>query len=216
MDKFKISSGLFQAILFDFDGVLAESMNVKTEAFAKLFEPYGEETVDKVVVHHIKNGGISRYKKIEYYFSEYLGKPLSEDDVNTVAKKFSELVVEKVVKAAWVKGAKEFLEKHYQTIDLYVVTGTPQEEIMWIIDRRKMNKYFTGIYGTPDTKPVLFRRIMAEKGYDYDKVLYIGDCLSDYHDAVEANIPFLGRVPSGMDSVFPNNIQFISDFLDIE
>jgi len=205
-----------QAILFDFDGVLAESMSVKTEAFTKLFKSYGDEVVKKVVKHHVENGGISRYKKINYYYSEFLNKSLSENELNNIANTFSELVVEKVIKSPWVRGVKEFLEKHYKTIDLYVVTGAPQEEILLIINRRKMEKYFKGVYGTPDLKPTIFRRIMADKGYDYDKVLYIGDCLSDYYDAVEANIPFLGRVPSGMDSVFPSNIQFISDFLDVK
>ena len=38
-----------RTIIFDFDGVLAESVGVKTRAFAKLYEAYGE-TVQKAVV----------------------------------------------------------------------------------------------------------------------------------------------------------------------
>ena len=78
MNGLDISIDTFKIILFDFDGVLAESANVKTEAFAKLFESFGEDIVRKVVKHHVKNGGISRYKKMQYYYSEYLNKPLSE------------------------------------------------------------------------------------------------------------------------------------------
>ena len=48
-----------QAILFDFDGVIADSVHVKTEAFAKIYEPYGKEVVNRVVTHHIANGGVS-------------------------------------------------------------------------------------------------------------------------------------------------------------
>ncbi len=41
-----------KAIFFDFDGVLADSVEIKTLAFAKLFEQYGKEVVNIVVEHH--------------------------------------------------------------------------------------------------------------------------------------------------------------------
>jgi HAD superfamily hydrolase (TIGR01549 family) len=214
MNKSDIQIDLFQAILFDFDGVLAESMNIKTEAFAKLFESYGEEIVKKVVKHHIENGGISRYKKIKYYYTEYLNMPLSENELNDKAKQFSDLVVKKVIEAPWVKGAKKFLEQHHKIADLYIVSGIPQEEIELIVKEREMKKYFKGVYGTPDTKPVHSRRIISKNGYDLEKVLYIGDSLSDYNDAKKANIKFLGRVSDGMKSIFPDNTPIISDFLE--
>ena len=90
MDKINIDS--LQAIFFDFDGVLCECMDVKTEAFAQLFEPFGEDVVKRVVNHHIKHGGISRYKKIEYYYKEFLGQDISQVKVNEIAQNFSDSV----------------------------------------------------------------------------------------------------------------------------
>ena len=54
------------AIVFDFDGVLAESIDVKTRAYALLFRDEGEEVVRKVIDFHLKNGGVSRFKKIRF------------------------------------------------------------------------------------------------------------------------------------------------------
>ena len=34
-----------KAIIFDYDGVIAESVNVKTEAFAELYKHYGIDIV---------------------------------------------------------------------------------------------------------------------------------------------------------------------------
>ncbi|MCK5636085.1 MAG: HAD family hydrolase [Thermoplasmatales archaeon] len=204
-----------QAILFDFDGVLCECMNVKTEAFAELFKPFGEEIVNKVVEHHIENGGISRYHKIRLYYEDFLGKPITKDKVNEIANEFSKLVVEKVIASDYVKGAKEFLEKYYQKIDLYVISGTPQEELDLVVDERNMRKYFKGVFGTPTVKPVHFRRIISENNYDIGKVVYIGDSLSDMKNAQEVNVPFLGRITEENEGFFPENIPTISDFNDI-
>jgi phosphoglycolate phosphatase-like HAD superfamily hydrolase len=205
----------FQAIFLDFDGVLAESMNVKTEAFIKLFEPYGDEIVKKIVQHHKENGGISRYRKLQFYYSEYLHMPLSEQKLEELAQQFSDIVVEKVIEAPEVNGVKKFLNRYYKIIDLYVVSGTPQQEIRLIIQKRGMKKYFKGIYGIPDTKPTIIRRILTEKGYNRKKVLYIGDSLSDYYDALEVNIPFFGRVIEKMAFSFPENVPVFSDFFDL-
>ena len=207
-----ISKDGLQAIFFDFDGVLAESMNVKTEAFAKLFESYGKEIVNKVVKYHIENGGISRYEKIKYYYSEYLSKPLSNSELNAIAKQFSDLVVQKVIEAPEVRGVKEFLERYYKKIDLYVVSGTPQDELMLIIKKRKMKKYFKGIFGAPEAKSSIIKKIISDISYNQERVLYIGDSLSDYRDAKKAKIDFLGRVPKGVRSQFPKNILTFPDF----
>jgi len=205
----------YQAIMFDFDGVLAECMDVKTEAFAQIYEPYGKDVVNKVVKHHVENGGISRYVKIKYYHEEYLKQQINEEQVEKIAKQFSDLVVDKVVKSDWVKGAKEFLEKNYKKIDMYVISGTPEEELKKIVKKRNMEKYFKGVYGSPDTKPVILRRIITKKGYNPDKVMYIGDSLSDYRDSQKAEVKFLGRLLNESVSPFPRNTPEISDFSEI-
>jgi len=205
----------YQAILFDHDGVLAECMDVKTEAFAQIYEPYGEDVVNKVVKHHVENGGISRYVKIKLYHEKYLNQPINEDEVEKIARRFSDLVVDKVVKSDWVAGAKEFLEKYYEKIDMYIISGTPEVELRKIAKARNMEKYFKAVYGSPITKPEHARNIISEHDYDPDKVIYIGDSLSDYRNAQEAKIPFLGRHLPGEEPYFPENVPVINDFLEL-
>jgi HAD superfamily hydrolase (TIGR01549 family) len=205
----------YQTILFDFDGVLAESMNVKTEAFIILFEEFGEKIVKKVVNHHIENGGISRYEKIRYYYSQFLNKLLSDEEVNAIAEKFSTLVVDKVVESESVKGVKDFLEKYFNHMDFYVVSGTPQKELELIIIKRDMQKYFKGIYGTPATKPEIIGKIIKENNYNKEKIIFIGDSLSDYNAANKVDIPFLGRVPKDEKSMFPKDTKIFENFHEI-
>ena len=77
----------WQAIIFDFDGVVAESGKIKTQAFAELYQSYGEAIVAAVVQHHNQNGGMSRYRKFRYYQQHFLDKPtLTADEEKELDK----------------------------------------------------------------------------------------------------------------------------------
>ena len=54
-------------IVFDFDGVVLDSVEIKTNAFAEIYSEYGSEIVSKVVEYHKRNGGLSRFEKFKYY-----------------------------------------------------------------------------------------------------------------------------------------------------
>ena len=45
----------FDAIVFDFDGTLVKSSEVKTWAFGKLYEEYGEDIVRQVISYQNKH-----------------------------------------------------------------------------------------------------------------------------------------------------------------
>ena len=50
--------------IFDFDGVIVDSVDIKTEAFGEIYSNYGSSITEKVKNYHIENGGLSRYEKI--------------------------------------------------------------------------------------------------------------------------------------------------------
>ena len=56
-------------IIWDFDGVIKESTEIKSSCFCKLFHSYGTDFVNKVLCHHLENQGVSRQKKIALYLS---------------------------------------------------------------------------------------------------------------------------------------------------
>ena len=51
--------------IFDFDGTIAESNILKTEAFRHAASEYGEDISDWFVEYHKQNGGVTRQVKIE-------------------------------------------------------------------------------------------------------------------------------------------------------
>ena len=72
MSDLRNSSTIIRAVVFDFDGVLAESVDVKTRAYALLFQDEGGDVVRQVVDFHLKNGGVSRFEKFRCYYSDIL------------------------------------------------------------------------------------------------------------------------------------------------
>jgi hypothetical protein len=58
-----------QIIFWDFDGVIKDSVAVKSLGYEKLFLPFGKEVVKRVNQHHKANRGVSRLKKIPLYLN---------------------------------------------------------------------------------------------------------------------------------------------------
>ena len=112
------------ACFFDFDGVILDSVGVKTEAFRTLFEPYGPKILGRVLEHHRLNGGISRIDKIQYSHTHIVGKPLSESELRSWGKRYSEMVVDRVIGAAWIAGAEDFLIQMQGRCPIFVISGT--------------------------------------------------------------------------------------------
>lgn len=205
-----MSTYRFDAVVFDFDGVLVESVDVKTQAFAQLYREYGSEIEAKVVDYHLKNGGVSRFLKFRHFHEVFLGKPLSTTEEKELGDRFSRLVVDTIVASPWVMGAKEFLEDHHSRLKLFVASGTPDGELAEIVERRGMRQYFVSTHGTPRKKGEIIADLINRNGFSPKRVLMVGDALADLEGALQAGTVFLGRETENA-SVFPKGTPMIPD-----
>lgn len=185
---------MLKAVIFDFDGVLAESVNIKTEAFKRLFEKEGTDVVDRVIVYHLEHGGVSRFEKFKYIYKEILRRTLSDEEFSSLCERFEELVLSAVMSAPEVNGASECLRKLQGKVRLFIVSGTPQDEMRLIAKVRGIGHYFDGIYGSPETKTELVRKILDTYNLKADEVVFIGDAMTDYNAAKETGTGFIARI----------------------
>ncbi len=185
---------MIKTIIFDFDGVILDSMGIKSEAFAEVYKPYGDEIVKKVVEHHEANGGMSRYKKFEYYHKNFLNKDLSEEEKKEMSQKFSEYVMSKIGDAPFVPGVIDFLENNKDRYLMFVSSGTPEYELKETIEMRGITKYFQGIYGSPRSKVEHINEILTKYKLFPQMVLFIGDGTRDREAAIQTKINFLARI----------------------
>jgi phosphoglycolate phosphatase-like HAD superfamily hydrolase len=186
-----------KAVIFDFDGVILESADIKTEAFIELFSEYPEHR-EEILRHHLDNQGISRFRKFAWIYGELLGKDLEEDESRRLGKAFSRIVFEKILACSFVPGAAEILESLEGRCLMFVASGTPQEELDRIIDSRGLSRFFHEVWGTPLEKVEIIRSILDRYGFREDDVLFVGDGLSDYEAAKKTGIPFFARVVPAM------------------
>jgi HAD superfamily hydrolase (TIGR01549 family) len=183
---------MVRAVVLDFDGVVLDSVGIKTKAFARLFEDKGPAVVRQVVNYHLANGGISRFRKFAHIYTNILGEPLSEEESNRLGDRFSALAFDEIVKAAWIPGAPEFLRNYYQRYLLFVASGTPHEELQQILRQRGIEQYFIGAFGSPMTKAEIVSNIIAENRLEKAETLFVGDAMTDFQAAMESGVGFIG------------------------
>ena len=136
------------AILLDFDGVVVESVEIKTRAFRELFARYPEH-LEEIVALHEANAGVSRYEKFRVIYRELLRQPCDETCMRQLGARFSSLVMEAVIRCPLVRGAQEFLEQFGARYALFLISGTPQNELREIVRRRELAAHFHEVYGAP-------------------------------------------------------------------
>lgn len=202
---------MIKAVVFDFDGVLVESVDVKTEAFRKLFLPYGEEVAQKAVDYHMAYGGVSRYEKFKYYFANYIRQPLSKELEAELGERFKRIVLEDVIASPYVVGAREALETLYGNLPLFVASGTPDDELKLIVARRNMEKYFRGVYGAPENKKDMVARIITQTGTAPHEVALVGDAMTDYDAAMANDVHFIGRRTAAWNCFDGIDVQLVYD-----
>lgn len=182
-----------RAVVFDFDGVILESGNIKTEAFLDLFADWPEHR-EAVLAFHLANLGVSRYVKFRYVVEALWARPYTPQDEAELGAAFERLVLDKVLRCPFVPGAAETVAALQGWLPTFVASGTPQAELEQIVAERGLADCFQEVWGTPRTKPDILQDIVTRYGWQPDEVLMVGDGLSDYQAAQAVGTRFLARL----------------------
>ena len=179
-------------IFWDFDGVIKDSVEVKTLAYENLFLPFGGETASRVRHHHENHGGVSRFDKIPMYL-RWAGEPANPAQVEVYCERFSKSVLQAVIDSPWVPGVREYLLQHFPQQYFVLLTATPQDEIEKILAALDLSTCFREVHGAPTKKSDAIRAVMSQLGSAPAKTLMIGDAETDLRAAQANSIPFLLR-----------------------
>ena len=204
----------YQAVFFDFDGVIVESTEIKTQAFRKLYTEH-VVVLDDIVAYHVAHEGISRLEKILYCHKKFLGIELGEDELAELAGSYSALVKQAVINCDSVPGALDFLQAHSADLPMFVVSGTPEGELKDIVEARGLSSYFTSVHGSPHHKAPIVNEQLQLHGLDRDQCLFVGDAMTDHDAARDTGLTFIGRVGQGHVNLFPKGTTIITDLAQL-
>ncbi|NQV44812.1 MAG: HAD family hydrolase [Rhodospirillales bacterium] len=205
-----VVTGTLQAVFFDFDGVICDSVDVKTQAFDALYKSSGDDIRDAVRRYHLLHGGISRIKKIRHYEEIINGVPPDDSIVAEKAEQFARLVIDAVIASPYISGARDALDALHGQCPIFVVSGTPEPELRDIISARDLTELFAGIYGSPRKKEEILGDILTRHGLTPLHTAMIGDAMTDYDAAKATGVPFVGVAEPGY-SPFPDGTIVIPD-----
>lgn len=203
------------ALLFDFDGVIVDSVSVKTDAFRSLFADE-KEHLPRILDFHLANGGMSRFEKFKIIYRDFLNKPLSHGQAQELGNRFSQLVMRKVIECSFVPGVLEFIQKHKNKFRLFIASGTPQNELREIVAQRGLTNYFCEVLGSPRGKPEIIYDILSRYDIKPEEMPFIGDALNDFTAALSTALPFYGYVPHKGSHVFPPHTRIFHTFDELE
>lgn len=202
-------------IFWDFDGVIKDSVEVKTQAFVDLFQPFGFELADAVRVHHEANGGMSRFEKIPLYLG-WAKVPVTPEKIDEYCRRFSRLTLQGVINSPWVPGVEAILRNNSDQQEFVLVTATPQEEIEEILVATNLRTCFREVFGSPVSKREAIRMSLTVRKLGASECLMIGDAKADLDAALANNVPFLLRRHRSNRRVFENYTgDSVEDFLNL-
>jgi phosphoglycolate phosphatase-like HAD superfamily hydrolase len=181
----------YNCIFWDFDGVIKDSVEVKSIAFEKLFESFGQNVARKVREHHEDNGGMSRYDKLPIYL-RLAGKEPTDIIVEEFSEKFSKLVKQNVIDSEWVPGILDFFKNNNKQI-FFLVTATPQLEIEEILLSLNIKHFFSEVIGAPTKKYDAIKNLLNKYSITCEESVMVGDSNSDYDAAKLNDVPFVLR-----------------------
>ena len=182
-------------IIFDFDGTLADTNEIKKRAFDLVFAAYPEHIKEIQAYCHGFNHTI-RGEKFKYVTEKILGLPYTPERDRLFHEAYARFTAAGVMSAAEIPGAASFLRR-IRSREPALVSSTPHEILIEILERRGWRSMFGEIRGAPVNKREWIRSLQGSVGCKPDELLFFGDTDEDETSAREAGCTFVrvGAVP---------------------
>jgi len=178
-----------KVVVFDFDGVLVDSVGVKNDAMRNLFSDFGDD-FSKEIFEYQQKSGSNRHET-----AQYAKDKLNVSDIDFVekyAENYTRNVRWQIARMPLNNGGDSTLMSLIKDLPVYISSGTPEKELIDILRDKCMKHMFKETYGSPDRKEDHFERILKEENVKPENVLFIGDMPSDYEVAKRVGVEFLG------------------------
>lgn len=180
-------------VLWDFDGVICDSMKIKSDGFRKLFDGFNRKLVDDFIEFHLQNGGMSRFDKIRYFYDKLIEQKIDGKKIDDLAKQYGIIIKKKLFnRNNIIKDSLYYIENNYKKYNFHIVSGAEHNELNALCQFLEIDKYFISIDGSPIKKDVLIKNLLKKYNYKTNEIIFIGDSINDYNASRINGIEFFG------------------------
>lgn len=186
---------MIKNIFFDFDGVILDSMPIRDKGFEEMVSKYTQDKkmIEEFLEFHRYNAGLSRFFKFRYFFEKMLKKDISEKIILDLANDFSEIMKRELTNKKYlIKETVDFITNNYTKYNMYIVSGSEQNELRYLCKELGISDYFKIILGSPIHKNDLVKNIISQEDLNVKECILIGDSINDYDAAITNDIDFYG------------------------
>ena len=172
-----------KTVIFDFDGTLADSLNVIVEIFEQLTGKHGQLTQkDMAELRHLPIPVVAKRIGVPMWrvpFLLYRGRWMMQ-------KRINEIVL--------YKGLDDVIAKlHEQDYRLLVVSSNSTRNIRAFLRNNNLEQYFTHVYGGIGLfdKAAALRKVLARNRAQAGECIYIGDETRDIEACQSIGLPVI-------------------------
>lgn len=180
-------------IVFDFDGTLVDSNDIKRQAFYELLpkDTRFASILDKILE---TNYTATRQEILSLAMELYHSEPnVARAHAQDCIHRYGEITTRMVAKCPQIEGAEDVLEALFQCgYSLALNSGTPKDVLVEIAHIRGWTHWFTHILGAPQSKRENTAFLVERMDIPSSAVVMVGDRETDREGAKEANCHFIG------------------------
>lgn len=186
----------YDVYIFDCDGVILDTNELKITAM--------KETLIQVFGHHPKisecisffriNFGISRSEIVSHFLDNIF--KLKQLNIQKTKNSIINIYSKKCQKFYFDAPITDYFVEFIRSLsgDKFVASGSDQNELREVFNKRNISTLFNAIYGGPEHKEKLIEKVVKTYNFDTRFVLF-GDSILDYESAVANRIDFIGYLP---------------------
>lgn len=211
---------MIRCVVFDFDGVLVESNEVKRDAFRLIFE--GAGVTDGFVAECLRARPDGNRFDVIRLMLERLRTARQVDStepldhqVTKYAAAYNAICEEYAATCPEVAGAGQLLPRWASRFALYVNSATLEDPLRRVVARRGWAGYFRSVFGSPASKVENLNAILTREAAGPDEVVFVGDGSRDVRAAQSIGCRFVG-VRNSHNDFDPSGLTMIDQLHELD
>lgn len=178
-----------ECVVFDFDGTLVDSNNIKRNSFFDTVEGVsgGAAIMERLLSAPDMGNRFDTFKRFVTAAS------LSVSRANEFAEAYGQQCKRLIVACDYIPGASQLLARlRADHIKIFINSATPVTALCQIVQLRNLTDKVDGLYGSPASKEANLLSILKKTSCQPQNTLVVGDGEDDRASAASVGCQFVG------------------------